>query len=67
VGSAGARSRRPCRLLHAHGRSAILELARHIVSLGAMTDYERGITVNVGVVRLDERAGSITALLRSLA
>lgn len=34
---------------HELGRSAVAELARHIVALEAMTDYERGITVNVGV------------------
>lgn len=35
---------------HAEGRSAIKELARHILALEAMTDYESGLTVNVGVV-----------------
>jgi glutamate carboxypeptidase len=33
------------------GRSAIRELANVIQTLEAMTDFERGITVNVGVVR----------------
>jgi glutamate carboxypeptidase len=36
---------------HADGRSALTELAHQILKLEAMTDYERGITVNVGVVR----------------
>lgn len=35
---------------HADGESAILEIARQIVTLEAMTDYERGLTVNVGTV-----------------
>jgi glutamate carboxypeptidase len=34
---------------HENGRSALAELARHILALEAMTDYARGITVNVGV------------------
>ena len=36
---------------HEEGRSAILEIARQIIALEAMTDYGRGITVNVGLVR----------------
>ena len=35
---------------HADGRSALQELAHQILQLEAMTDYERGTTVNVGVV-----------------
>jgi glutamate carboxypeptidase len=34
---------------HQDGRSAIRELARHIVALEDLTDYDRGITVNVGL------------------
>jgi glutamate carboxypeptidase len=34
---------------HENGRSAVAELARQILALEAMTDYARGITVNVGV------------------
>ena len=34
---------------HELGRSAVAELARQILALEAMTDYGRGITVNVGV------------------
>jgi glutamate carboxypeptidase len=33
---------------HADGRSAILEMAKHIIEIEGMTDYSRGITVNVG-------------------
>jgi len=36
---------------HVDGRSALTELAHQILKLEAMTDYERGITVNVGVAR----------------
>ncbi len=35
---------------HADGRSAILEMAHQIVAIEAMTDYARGITVNVGQI-----------------
>jgi glutamate carboxypeptidase len=35
---------------HEHGRSAVTELARQILRIEAMTDYDRGITTNVGVV-----------------
>ena len=36
---------------HRLGRSAIAELARQIVKLEAMIDYERGVSINVGTVR----------------
>lgn len=36
---------------HADGRSAILEMAHQIIAIEAMTDYERGITVNVGQIK----------------
>jgi glutamate carboxypeptidase len=35
---------------HARGRSAIRELAHKILEIEALTDYERGITLNVGTV-----------------
>ncbi len=35
---------------HDLGRSALKEMAHQVLALEAMTDYERGITVNVGVV-----------------
>ena len=34
---------------HQDGRSALRELAHQIVALESLTDYERGITVNVGL------------------
>jgi glutamate carboxypeptidase len=37
-------------LRHQDGESAILEIARQIVDLEAMTDYASGVTVNVGMV-----------------
>lgn len=37
-------------LRHQDGESAILEIARQIVDLEAMTNYETGLTVNVGLV-----------------
>ncbi len=36
---------------HSKGRSALLELAEKILLIEALTDYERGITLNVGVAR----------------
>ena len=35
---------------HSDGRSAIKEMARQILALEELTDYERGVTVNVGLV-----------------
>lgn len=35
---------------HQDGRSAVLELAHQIVRLEALTDYEKGITVNTGLM-----------------
>lgn len=34
---------------HQDGRSAILELARQVVAIEGMTDYARGVTLNVGM------------------
>ncbi len=36
---------------HHEGRSAIREIAHQILALEAMTDYERGVTVNIGTVQ----------------
>ena len=35
---------------HADGRSAVRELAHQILALEGMTDYARGVTVNVGMI-----------------
>jgi glutamate carboxypeptidase len=35
---------------HEAGRSAILEVARHVVAIEQMTDYARGVTFNVGQI-----------------
>ncbi len=35
---------------HSDGRSAIKEMARQILALEEMTDYDRGLTINVGLV-----------------
>jgi glutamate carboxypeptidase len=43
------------------GVSAVEELARQIVALHAMTDYERGITVNVGTIQGGTRVNVIAA------
>lgn len=44
---------------HQDGRSAIRELAHQILTVEAMTDYARGITVNVGVVAGGTRANVV--------
>ena len=36
---------------HQKGANAILELSRQVIKLQKMTDYEGGITVNIGMVR----------------
>ncbi len=36
---------------HSDGRSAIKELAQQLLHLEAFTDYENGVTVNVGIIR----------------
>ena len=36
---------------HSHGRSAILEIARQIIAIESLTDYERGLTFNIGRVQ----------------
>ncbi len=36
---------------HSDGRSAIKELAQQLIRLEALTDYDRGVTVNVGQIR----------------
>lgn len=46
---------------HSQGRSAVAELARQILTLEAMTDYERGTTVNVGVIRGGTRLNVVPA------
>lgn len=44
---------------HAQGRSAIKELARQILVLEDLTDYDKGLTVNVGVIEGGTRSNVI--------
>ena len=44
---------------HQDGRSAIGEMAQQIIRLHAMTDYERGVTLNVGVASGGTRANVV--------
>jgi glutamate carboxypeptidase len=44
---------------HQDGRSAVRELARHILDLEGMTDYETGVTVNVGLIAGGTRANVV--------
>ncbi|MEM1345097.1 MAG: M20 family metallopeptidase [Pseudomonadota bacterium] len=36
---------------HAQGRSAVREMARQVLAIEEMTDYDRGLTLNVGQLR----------------
>jgi glutamate carboxypeptidase len=51
---------------HQEGRSAIKELAYKIVELENMTDYESGVTVNVGVVSGGEARNTISPCAEAL-
>ncbi len=44
---------------HREGRSALRELAHQIIALEEMTDYDRGITVNVGTASGGTRANVV--------
>ena len=44
-----------------NGASAVLELARQVVWLHGLTDYDKGTTVNVGVVKGGTRANVVAA------
>ncbi|MCI2029822.1 MAG: M20 family metallopeptidase [Ancrocorticia sp.] len=46
---------------HAHGRSAVVALADTIMALEGMTDYQKGLTVNVGVVSGGTRPNVVPA------
>lgn len=50
---------------HQDGRSAIRELARQILVLEGFTDYDRGVTVNVGVVAGGTRANVVAEHARA--
>jgi glutamate carboxypeptidase len=47
------------------GVSAIEEMARQILKLHGMTDYERGVTLNVGVVEGGTRVNVVAAAARA--
>jgi len=51
---------------HQQGRSAIKELAYKIVEIENMTDYESGVTVNVGVVNGGEARNTIAPCAEAL-
>jgi len=44
---------------HQHGASAIRALCRKIEALEALTDYERGITVNIGLIEGGQSANTV--------
>lgn len=49
---------------HEKGRSAIREMAHQILALEAMTDYKRGVTVNVGTIEGGTVTNTVPALCR---
>ncbi len=49
---------------HEKGRSAIREMAHQVLALEAMTDYERGITVSVGVISGGTATNTVPAQCR---
>ncbi|PCI53581.1 MAG: carboxypeptidase, partial [Alphaproteobacteria bacterium] len=51
---------------HEQGRSAIKELAYKIVEIEKMTDYESGVTVNVGIVSGGEARNTISPCAEAL-
>jgi glutamate carboxypeptidase len=50
---------------HAYGRNAIAELAAHILSVQALTDYARGTTTNTGLVSGGTRTNVVPAEARA--
>ncbi|MCB1511690.1 MAG: M20 family metallopeptidase [Hyphomicrobiaceae bacterium] len=44
---------------HREGRSAILEMTRHIQAIEALTDYDREMTLNVGVIQGGTTANTV--------
>jgi glutamate carboxypeptidase len=52
---------------HERGVNAIEEIAHQIVALQAMTDYDRGTTVNVGVISGGTRANVVPDECRAVA
>lgn len=48
------------------GRSAVVELAHKTIALSELTDYERGTTVNVGVVRGGSRRNVVAESAQAL-
>ncbi|NQV69651.1 MAG: M20 family metallopeptidase [Pseudohongiella sp.] len=51
---------------HEQGRSAIKELAYKIVEIERMTDYESGVTVNVGIINGGEARNTISPCAEAL-
>lgn len=51
---------------HEQGRSAIKELAYKIVEIENMTDYETGVTVNVGIVNGGEARNTVAPCAEAL-
>jgi len=51
---------------HEQGRSAIKELAYKIVQIENMTDYETGVTVNVGIVNGGEARNTVAPCAEAL-
>ncbi len=50
---------------HPDGRSAIVEMAHQILDIEAMTDYTRGVTMNIGMIEGGTAANVIPARCRA--
>jgi glutamate carboxypeptidase len=50
---------------HARGRSAIRELAQKVLEIEALTDYERGVTANVGTIEGGSKRNIVPARARA--
>jgi glutamate carboxypeptidase len=51
---------------HERGASAVVELADKILKVAALTDYARGVTTNVGVIRGGTVANTVPAFAEAL-
>lgn len=51
---------------HAHGRSAVREMAHHILALEALTDHPRNFYVNIGIIQGGTHENMVPAECRAI-